>query len=458
MNTIQGFDRISACEAWQDEKKDDGGSEESVKKICDVAIEAITGEGASSQKDTEVKCSLKRQCSLLVDSNDGAVEGNSSHLVEKRPCKRHHDTNPQEEVLLLNPKNEVSLALRGLDTEIKARVVYEQVKERWKKLQVERSVLRELDFTIQNVSLSIGGLNLMIEQLRSRKGMEHAYCFVCEHVDDLLDCMKALKASSFEGKLAFFVRSGHFRSHTAPQYHVTPVLIEKRAGKTKVMLMDSTGRGIGIIGKDQPGYRNSIALASEGHYVFTGAFANNLYFHLAESETPDMTIYIASRARQKDTTNCTIFSLHDVKKFFQNMRFFEEMDVYGNCKQDKGDPKVQFVMNLPPENMKLTQSLAEIRRYVKENDQEALKTWFSTEGKERNSSSFEAVVTKGTRKNQMSGSQINMKVEDRFHKCLEMIVQVCRSHKDQKIAELGTRYRSSQITIDFLNGLNKGKV
>jgi hypothetical protein len=349
-------------------------------------------------------------------------------------------------------KENVSESLSQAKTDTEARAVYGRVKTSWNQMLASRPKLKELNLTAMDNILSVGGLNLMIEQLKSKPGMEDAHCFVCESVDDLQDCMEALKGSSFEGKVAFFVRSANFRDSELTPHHVTPVLVEKKGGETSVMIMDSLGNKSGIQGKkDKEGFEFVKKGAMAGNKFFVHMYANNVYMKLVESQTPDMKIYVANRERQKDTTNCPIFSLNDVKMFFKNKEFFEELDQFGGIVEFEGDPDVRMVANLPPESMKVAQSFTEIDKYLDENDPSGKSSWFKAEGAPRERADLDTSLAKGTRAS--SGKKVNMKAEDRFHKYLHVMQQVCESHTDAEVAELSTRYSSKHVTPELLSSL-----
>ena len=111
-----------------------------------------------------------------------------------------------------------------------------------------------------------------------------------------------------------------------------------------------------------------------------------------------------------------------------------------------------MVANLPPESMKLAQSFTEIKKYLEENDPGAKNSWFRTEGAPRQRTDLEDSLKKGTRENE-SDKKMNMKAEDRYHKFLHAIQQVCEAHTDDEVAELSTRYSSVHVTPELLSSL-----
>jgi hypothetical protein len=350
-------------------------------------------------------------------------------------------------------KKEVSIALGEARTDTAARNVYRRVEASWKDMLESRPKLKELNLTALDNILSVGGLNLMIEQLKSKPGMEDAHCFVCDNVEDLKDCMEALKGSSFEGKVAFFVRSANFRGAKSIANHVTPVLVEKKGGETNAMIMDSLGADESDIAGKNGEYYNYVKENVLKNPLLQGGFVNNVYMQLVESATPNMKIYVAKPQRQMDATNCPIFSFNDVKMFLKNKQFFEELNDFGGITEVKDDTDILMVANLPPESMKVAQSFTEIQKYLGENDPGEKISWFRNEGAPRQQTDLEDSLAKGTRENESTGKKMNMKAEDRYYKYLHAIQQVCKAHTDVEVAELSTRYSSVHVTPELLSSL-----
>jgi hypothetical protein len=354
-----------------------------------------------------------------------------------------------------DPRKEVSRALEATLTDMEAEAVYCQVKKSWKQMLDTRPNLKKLNLTVMDQIISVGGLNLLIEQLKSKPGYKDVHCFVCDHVEDLKDCMIGLKDSSFEGKVAFIVRAAKFRAMGATPEHVTPVLIEKRKGETRVMIMDSLGTTSGIIGKNNEAYgmvKNGVSVGVDAYVMM---YLNNVYVQLIESQTPNIKIYLADQVRQKDMTNCSIFSFLDVKMFFKNKQFFEEVERFGAIKEGQDDPDIRLVTNLPPENMKIAQSLKILKIYFRENPAGAASSWFGTKGIPRKQVDLEASLAKGIRAAEATQKEVNMKSDDRYHKYLYTMQLICEEHSDREVAELSVRYSSVHCTSELLSSFKQ---
>ncbi len=331
-------------------------------------------------------------------------------------------------------------------TQKEANSVYLKFIHQWNALEKENPHLSKfISITSTFHCLTISSVNLMIAKLKSKPGYENLHCYTCKDLENLTETLKKLKKSKFEGKIAFFVRSGQFRSMKDTAHHTTPVLIEKKADSFRIMVMDSTTLHNEVLPKGDASYepikktiRNAELISLKEFYPM------NVYMALNDASLPSAKVYLSTCARQKDHHTCPIFSLNDIKHFFNRDNFFEEIEIKGKIQQEKKDESLFYVYRLPPEHMKMTQSLTQIKEYL---DSEADdKPWSKLKNKNW---SLKTSVEKSTRNSSNSGNikPINMKAADRHIKYFETIYTILKDKSPKELEEMSERFDSSHLKI-----------
>lgn len=97
-------------------------------------------------------------------------------------------------------------------------------------------------------------------------------------------------------------------------------------------------------------------------------FAHNTYGFIVDAKLSNTEVYLADPQRQHSGVDCSIFSFNDIKQFFKNDHFFEQLNQHGDVVANDADPHLHHLRNLPPLNMKLAQSWKALDHYLSEDD------------------------------------------------------------------------------------------
>lgn len=327
--------------------------------------------------------------------------------------------------------------------------IYKEIKNTHKNLVEGDPELGKMDLTrAENAILGNAGLNVLIHHMKSKPYGEKVNCFVCEDLGELQKCLKKVKESNFTGKIAFLVRSAQYKDDPPNKYaHVTPVLIEKKEDETKVFILDSTGLGSGgSVGDSQEDL--DLHKREDAKHI---AYAQNVYNQIfdaglkSDPNSSKVTVYVTETSRQRDTTNCPVFSFSDVKSFFKSDDFFDQVETFGRCEspkdfagEDRLDSDLRFVKNLPPASMKLTQFPRQLQEYLDTN-QDPTESEFSYN--EDTVKASKELAEKSSR------NEYYMKADDRYAKSLYVINHYIEEHRET-LSEITHRYESSK----FLQG------
>lgn len=277
---------------------------------------------------------------------------------------------------MFHPNSDLSEALREASNQEEARKIYEKVMERWLELCKEFPSLRrdgslEIFYPEERI-LGIDGVKIMLHELSQAFG-EPLPCFACSDLESFKRLLKVMDESSFRGKAAFIVRSLQFESMNTRASHVTAVLIERSDEETKILIADSIGaeEGGGRIyprgntSKAKEEYKFFLEQATKKNDpIYQKSALMNLYMMIQAAAVDNTKIMFVAPKRQRADTGCSIFSLHDVNCFFRNSEFFKEVERYNPMKADPEDSNLYSVSWLPPENMELTQSITQLKRYA----------------------------------------------------------------------------------------------
>lgn len=380
-----------------------------------------------------------------------AERGKAETLERQEPVKPASPQQATQAQVLSSAQEALRGELRIARSVENAKEVYKQVRDNYQVVVDEKPEIAKLNLVKEKTQiLGTGGLNVMIEHLKAKESGANINCFVCNNLQDLEKMLAAIKDSSFTGKISLLVRSAAQETDPADReyHHVTPVLIERQKGEggeftTKTMIMDSVGSQKVLALAKMPEFRNFEAMP-----VLRGSYTQHVYNRMREI-IPEGLVYTCESKRQIDSTNCPIFSLNDVKQFFKNERFFEDVDRYGGLQEVNGDSLTKQVTNLPPENMKLTQSMTQLNNYLEGIDPDTVK-WFATKPRPLKQS-----IAKSSRRDYSTDKLMNQKAADRFAKYLHVITNYARNLPISDLEQLTQKYDSKKVTPDFLNGLNK---
>src|ERR1700722_14027798 len=251
--------------------------------------------------------------------------------------------------------------------------------------------------------------------------------------------MEKLNNSNFSGKISFLVKSNQFRESAIKAHHITPVLIEKKPGENmKIFIMDSVVHAKDSTGPIIQGRHNTGYETRQSIYDNAPAWVNAehstqiIYNQLVKSEINKeenseiqnpATIYLSGARRQIDFVSCPLFSLDDVKQFFEIEDFFDQLEANGDLQklevlpeshQENEDPHVRCVTNLQPMSMNLAQLIENINKYIEKNENEGL--FKISEGKKTLPHSLQKSA-RALGKDKI----INMKAADRYAKYLKLI-------------------------------------
>lgn len=327
--------------------------------------------------------------------------------------------------------DEIKSALREAEYREDANRIKEQVLEKYQVLTNDSAKWEPLALKEEN-KIEHGGLNIIVDFIKSQSLNNKFNCFVCTNEEMMQEVISTLNKSNFEGKLAVLFQVGQGKD----THHMIPVLIERKKDssdrfKINICIMDSLG--------------------SKGAHLRT--LYNKGFRGL---DIPSLEIFVPIPERQQDWHNCAMFSLDDVKQFFKNENFFDELLHFGRLqKEDRlgvkpGVPNyfnwennVQFITNLPPETMKLAQTMS--MNYMMANDPDRPKA---------NEPQFDIkdrIVHKRPRfpKGEEAKSA-NMKAQDLFTKYLHVINTYIERSSFEDLEALSKKYDSSQLTIDLL--------
>jgi hypothetical protein len=319
---------------------------------------------------------------------------------------------------------------------INANQIYIKTFKDWKQSVKGNQNLSDLNL-IKKVGfykiITMSGINVMIAYMNSKTRGDAIRCYTCKDLESLQDNLEKLQNSEFEGKIAYIVHSGQFRSFTFTARHTTPVLIEKDKEKMKIFVMDSAQTSNVISPKGSEGHDLYNKLILEGScHPLKELYPHNVYMTINNANLTNAEIFINASARQKDLYTCPIFSLSDVKHFFERENFFEEIEQFGQLENVEKDEALFYVHNLPPEHMKMTRSLSQIADYQKNS---AIKP-YSEKWNLQNS------VQKSRRLNH-SGHKINMKAQDRHCKYIKVLTEYARTKSAEELKDMAARFDAS---------------
>lgn len=160
--------------------------------------------------------------------------------------------------------------------------------------------------------------------------------------EEFQDALEKLKSTTENTQISFMVR--HFESA-----HVTPVFVEKTNNNYKFFISDSLGH---LVDKQVNSPR------------FTKEMIKNICNFM---DGQNFVLYASKKQRQKDHTNCTIFSIIDSKKIFSIEKIFNHLEEHSTLEMFNAGSNevpcntlVYWVEKLPLKLELTTQSLKEI--------------------------------------------------------------------------------------------------
>lgn len=358
--------------------------------------------------------------------------------------------------LSTSPRNSpVSLAqtirreLEKATTQEQASRIYHGVRAQWAELQNSRNSepdLEALNLYYPTIDvLGIGTLSILAEDLSKR--IPTVNCYVCHDLETFKASLEVLKSSTFRGKIAFLVRSLQFDDMTRLAAHITPVLIDVGDDKTRMVLMDSVGaeeeeRRVlpkGKTEKFQEKYRFfEQEIIQKKNEEFRSCTYMNLYIMINAAKIPNVEIFISVPKRQKDDITCPIFSFNDVKHFFSNKAFFDEISNYGQLQPVEEDDSLFYVNLLPPEHMRLTQSRKKLSEYLRTSPIQRVGGW-----------SLEASIGKLCRSASPDsvGDVQNTKAIDSHYVSLSEIMDKVRSLRFEELQQAAFSWDARRLTI-----------
>ncbi len=291
----------------------------------------------------------------------------------------------------------------------------------WLKFLKDNPDFKRLNITTEHGKiLEFGGLNLFIHLLKSKSFAKDFLCFACNNLEDFEQALKDLKDSNFEGKISFVVRALNYEN-IKNQNHVTAVMIEKSKDAIQICIIDSIDFSP-IFSKTSKNYKLNPTFSSQ-----------NLYVKINNAEFKNVKIFISKVSRQKDLTNCAIFSFNDIKCFFDNKIFFKELEKYGNLQQDEWDNQVYYINDLMPQHHKLTQSFSQLLQ---------VNSYFHSTDLSSRLQVLNISTMKSKRRAQTL--EINMKAFDRYYLFLYFITIYAKNFAE-KTKQICTMYESKNL-------------
>lgn len=220
---------------------------------------------------------------------------------------------------------------------------------------------------------SIEAVGLLANYLSKKTG--ETQFFVCKNLQVFQKEIEKIKNTNEDKRLVLITPT--FFSLIDPdkksdcELHNVSVCIEKKNGKMKVCLLDSTPYVVKMeqVNLDKGDFSSQDLVFS---YMRAAQLPNDTQFY-----TP----YVKLDAEGKTTEGnrqfttqggCAVFALRDAIGYLQDKKFFEKLDRFLE-KQDqnkKGKGTVTepfFYRTLPPNFMKITQSMRKLEKYISEN-------------------------------------------------------------------------------------------
>lgn len=230
------------------------------------------------------------------------------------------------------------------------------------------------------------GFNLLVENLKKKEKYQDLSCPVLQGANALLS--EIHKVHDTENDLEF--RTFAVWNREDALEHMFPVFVEKKENKTTLFITNSTGN---------TSYIQEILAA-----LNNDSLTNN---------KDKIEIYLYDPKRQNDNSNCTLFTLEDIKNMHvlrQQGFSISEFEKQIKSEQSNNETNIYFFDSLPARMMAPTQSLTYIKDFIdKQTD---------SEGVERLSSKVE----KHTRiSSENSDRKINNLIDDLLWKSLGML-------------------------------------
>ena len=145
------------------------------------------------------------------------------------------------------------------------------------------------------------------------------------------------------------------QNHDHHSQHKVSVLIEKKEGKTKICVVDST---------------NGDKLDLPKTYLDKGNVfrcSELIHAYIREAKLENAEYYYTTVIRQNSRTGgCQIFALRDGVALLRMKDFFEQIEQHGQISKTEHDGTLDsphYIKNLPPEFMKLIQSMKALAAY-----------------------------------------------------------------------------------------------
>jgi hypothetical protein len=231
---------------------------------------------------------------------------------------------------------------------------------------------------------------------------------VCNNTYKLQSRLKEIESSSENVKEAIVMtthtsvlcnkidtKKCHSHSQIIHEKHWFAVLVEKRNGIMKVMVLDATEQNINF----------------DRTYPKSKTFntAEKLHFALRKANLKNTQIYHTQLARQMAYQACSLYALKDAVTFLETDNYFEWIDKNGELDpNNKGTiDKPQIVRNLPAEHIRLSQTMSGVEKYKSKN-------------KSENLLKLEQKIEKHSR--MIRGKRTNKFVDDLYIKYQEMLL------------------------------------
>lgn len=231
---------------------------------------------------------------------------------------------------------------------------------------------------------------------------------VCNNTNKLQRRLKEIESSSEDVKEAIVMTthtSGYCdkidtakcRSHSQiiHEKHWFAVLVEKRNGIMKVMVLDATQQTINF----------------DRTYPKSKSFntVEKLHFALRKANLKNTQFYHTQLARQMAYQACSLYALKDAVTFLETDNYFEWIDKNGELDpNNKGTiDQPQIVRNLPAEHIRLSQTMSGVEKYKSKNKSENLQE-------------LEQKIEKHSR--MIKGKKMNKFVDDLYIKYQEMLL------------------------------------
>lgn len=283
--------------------------------------------------------------------------------------------------------------------------------------------------------ITMEGVSIMADVLAEKNNFDNL--FVCESLDAFskkLDEVKNMK----DGKLALVVptyqpsctckkkKGCKDPDHKVQDYHnqhKISVLIEKKEGKTKIFTLDSASYD---------------PLDMEDTYLDDGesfGCTELLHAYLRDKNLPNASYYYNLGVRQYAHGGCETFALRDCVGFLKEPNFFERVEERGFMnKGAAGDlDHPIYVKNLPPNFMKVAQSMKVLEAYREENPGKEQEGHDLNEKLGTHQRTLDETLKKHTIIDPKTGKELNFLISARADKYMNYLLKFLKENSEKEI-------------------------